>query len=141
MQLLVLSGPTVSRVQLVVTKSESVPSLQAATGVGPVVTVLQVMTGRTPGALGTHAPATPTVAFVTAHVLATQLFDALGASSTHAVPGVSCVGPVVATLQDVTFRLASVPGVHAATSVGPVSTVEQLVVTKLASVPSKQLPA
>ena len=146
MQLVTRSGPVVSgAAQEVVTNGALVPGLgvQDATAVGPVLLVLQVITGSTPGALGVHVPArTPAETSRELHVVLVQLLPALAASFTHAEASGNCVGPVVAVLQLVTRKLASVPGVQAPTGVGPVFTVLQVVVMWFTvSVPAEQLPA
>ncbi len=116
------------------------PALQAATGVGPVATTLQVITGFTPGKLGVQLPAT--VVSLAVHVVPTQLLSALGAALVQAEPGVSCVGPVLAVVQLVTLKLPSVPGVQTPVGVGGVVTVLHAVVIKLTvSVPAEQVPA
>lgn len=140
-QLVTRSGPCVFALQVVVRKLESVPGVQAATGVGLVVAVAQLTTGSTPRGEGTHAPeATPTVVSVAVQVVRVKLLALVGASLVQAVPGASCCGCEVLTEQLVTLKLASTPSVHAATRAGPVFTVLQLVVVKLPLVPGVQVP-
>jgi hypothetical protein len=128
-------------VQVVVRKLESVPGVQAATGVGVVVTVAQLTTGSTPRGEGTQVSvATPTVVSTAVQVVRVKLLALVGASLVQAVPGVSCCGCEVLTEQLVTLKLASTPSVQAATRTGPVFTVLQVVVVKLPLVPGVQVP-
>ncbi|RYF43710.1 MAG: hypothetical protein EOO27_44105, partial [Comamonadaceae bacterium] len=115
MQLVTRSFALISSGAQAVVKNGAVkPSfgLHEATGVGPVLLVLQVRTGRTPGALGVQEPpSTPVVTSVAEQVVRVQLLPALAASLAQAEASGNCVGPVVAVLQLVTRKLASVPGV------------------------------
>lgn len=146
MQLVTRSGPVVSGAEhVVVTNGALVPGLgvQDATAVGPVLLGVQVITGSTPGALGVHVPAsTPAETSRGVQVVLVQLLPALAASFAQAEASGNWVGPVVAVLQLVTRKLASVPGVQAPVGVGPVVAVLQVVVMWFTvSVPAEQLPA